>query len=77
MTVCLAALFTGEVSGRRAGIEKDLVLLTNDTINRQRDGGTRHIDKGIHSALVAPLPGDGGTHIRLVLMIRDDDFDFI
>jgi hypothetical protein len=50
-------------------------LLLGDVLNRQRNSRIRQLGDRTHPVDVKPAARDARGHIRLVLMIADDDLD--
>jgi hypothetical protein len=50
-------------------------LLPGDVLNRQRNSRIRELGDRTHPVDFKPTPRDARGHIRLVLMIGDDDLD--
>jgi len=69
------ALRAGEVGGRGAGVDVDLVLGLGHAGHGQAHAGIGHFDDQVHAFAVIPLGGDAGADIGLVLVIGGDDID--
>ena len=63
------ALRPGQIRGRGRRGDEHLVLLACDTVHRQRNRGVRQVEQHVHAARIAPLSGDRGADIGLVLVI--------
>ena len=59
----------GQIRGRGAGVEIDLVLLLGDARDGQRHAGVRHLDDRVHAVAVEPLPRHGGADVGLVQVV--------
>ena len=69
------ALRSGQIRGATAGIDEDLVPLPGDAVDGERHRRGRHVQDDVDAILIVPLPRDAGADVRLVLVVRRDDFD--
>ena len=69
------ALRAGEVGGSRTGVQVDDVLLLREVGDREADAGAREIDEDVDLLDVDPLLADVDADIRLVLVVRRNQFD--
>jgi hypothetical protein len=65
----------GKIRSRRSGVQKNLVLVTDDFIGRQRHGRSAAIHDHINAIAVNPLPRQVGTDIGAVLVVAEQHFD--
>ena len=69
------AILIGEPRCRRPSEQRDFPLLLGDVLDRQRNSRIRQLGDRTHPVDFKPTPRDARGHIRLVLMIADDDLD--
>ena len=69
------ALRAGEIGDGGTGVDVDAVHAFADAGDGEADGAVRHVDDHVHAVALDPLLGDAGAHVRLVLVVADDDLD--
>lgn len=69
------ALVTGQARCCRACGEKQLLLVTRNALDRERNSGIRHVKDRLDALVFEPAPCDRRTHVRLVLVVAGDDLD--
>jgi hypothetical protein len=71
------ARLTGQVRGRGARDQENLVLIACDLLDGERYARSRHVDNRVDAVIAEPLGGDRRTDIRLVLVVGADELDFL
>src|SRR5215831_19987763 len=69
------AILVGETGCRRPGGQCDSALLLGDLLDCQRNRRVRQFRNRTYPVDIKPAAYQGRGHIRLVLMIADDDLD--